>query len=82
MSAFSAKPLRKCGRVHLTVSSLQETHLEMNWITDCNHPLDVVPDIIALYEKDPRERNVGTKNCIIFNKKDKNIANMGNFFFN
>lgn len=65
ISVFSAKPPRKCGRVHLTVSSLQETYLEMNWITDCSHPLDVVPDIIALYEKDPRERNVGIEIIII-----------------
>lgn len=30
----------------------------MNWITECGHPLDVKPEIVALYDKNPRDRNV------------------------
>ncbi|GJQ74573.1 hypothetical protein Trydic_g21434 [Trypoxylus dichotomus] len=45
--------LTKCGKVHLTVSSLPDRYIEMNWITKCD-TLDEVPDFISLYSQDPR----------------------------
>lgn len=45
---------RQCGNVHITVSSLKEAYLELNWITDCYHPLDVKPKYIALFDKEPK----------------------------
>jgi hypothetical protein len=48
---------RKCGRVHLTVSASQDTHLELNWITECPHPDNLRPDYIALYNYDLKDRN-------------------------
>uniref|UniRef100_A0A1Y1M5P8 Phosphatidylinositol-specific phospholipase C X domain-containing protein n=2 Tax=Photinus pyralis TaxID=7054 RepID=A0A1Y1M5P8_PHOPY len=49
--------LDKCGKVHLTVSSLEETYLELNWVTKCDSMYDMVPDEIALYDKNPLDRN-------------------------
>ncbi|KAF5301496.1 hypothetical protein FQR65_LT08799 [Abscondita terminalis] len=46
-----------CGKVHLTVSSLEDTYLELNWVTKCNKPTDLVPDEIALYDRNPLDRN-------------------------
>lgn len=51
--AVRSSSKRKCGKVHITVSSLKEAYLELNWITDCDHPLDVEPTHIALYTADP-----------------------------
>lgn len=51
--AVKTSSFRKCGRVHITVSSFKEAYLELNWITDCDHPLDTPPSVIALFDKDP-----------------------------
>lgn len=48
---------KKCGRVHITVSSLKETYLELNWITKCDKARDVKPDFIAMYDYNPKERH-------------------------
>ncbi|KAK9736613.1 hypothetical protein QE152_g11442 [Popillia japonica] len=45
--------LSKCGKVHLTVSSLKDSFLEMNWLMTCDSSGEA-PDIIALYNQDPR----------------------------
>jgi hypothetical protein len=42
----------------LTVSASQDTHLELNWITECPHPDNLRPDYIALYNYDLKDRNV------------------------
>lgn len=49
--------LDRCGKVHLTVSSLEDTYLELNWVTKCDPMYDMVPDEIALYDKNPLDRN-------------------------
>ncbi|XP_065170050.1 uncharacterized protein [Atheta coriaria] len=48
---------RKCGKVHLTVSSLKDTYLEMNWISKCDKARDIKPDYIGLFDYNPRDRN-------------------------
>lgn len=48
--------LGSCGNVHLTVSSLQDNHLELNWVTkDCN--ATIRPDYIVLSTKNLKERD-------------------------
>lgn len=56
MFSVQSSSKRKCGRVHITISSFKETYLEINWINDCFHPLDIEPTFIVLYDKDPRGR--------------------------
>lgn len=51
----------ECGRVHLTVSSLEDTYLELNWITNCGSLGDVIPEYILLSSKNVRERYVSTR---------------------
>lgn len=55
---FFATGTRKCGKVHLTVSSLKDTYLEMNWISKCDKARDIKPDYIGLFDYNPRDRNV------------------------
>lgn len=43
--------------MHLTVSSLKDGYLELNWITECSQH-DIKPEFIALYDSNPKERNV------------------------
>lgn len=50
--------LGRCGAVHLTVSSLGDTYLELNWVTNCDHPDDIKPEEIGLYDRNPLFRNV------------------------
>ncbi|KAJ8910752.1 hypothetical protein NQ315_017209, partial [Exocentrus adspersus] len=47
----------ECGRVHLTVSSLEDTYLELNWVTNCGSLGDAIPDHILLSSKNIRDRN-------------------------
>ncbi|KAG5900529.1 hypothetical protein JTB14_022836 [Gonioctena quinquepunctata] len=53
----SSRGTSQCGRVHLTVSTLKDTFLELNWITDCNEG-DIIPEYIVFSSKnlqDPDE---------------------------
>lgn len=54
----------KCGEVHITVSSLKDVYLELNWITDCNQRLDTLPSHIALYDVEPENK----VNVYVFSK--------------
>ncbi|KAJ8982728.1 hypothetical protein NQ317_019519, partial [Molorchus minor] len=58
-----------CGKVHITVSSLQDTYLELNWITDCG-TLDIVPDYILLSSKNIQERNEDPNMIVQINFSD------------
>lgn len=51
----SAKPTttphqNKCGRVHITISSLNNSLIELNWITNCN---STPPAVISLFNQNP-----------------------------
>nr|CAH7746713.1 unnamed protein product [Callosobruchus chinensis] len=46
-----------CGKVHLTVSSQHHSHLELNWVTDCDHNDALLPEHILLSSKNVAERD-------------------------
>nr|XP_023026209.1 uncharacterized protein LOC111514202 [Leptinotarsa decemlineata] len=46
----------QCGRVHITVSSLRGTFLEMHWITDCNNG-ETIPEYIILSSRNVQDRD-------------------------
>ncbi|XP_017772229.1 PREDICTED: PI-PLC X domain-containing protein 1 [Nicrophorus vespilloides] len=64
--------IRKCGKVHLTISSLKDTYIEMNWITKCDKARDIKPDYIALYDYNPKDRHEPTPPKIVLNANDFN----------
>ncbi|XP_049820992.1 PI-PLC X domain-containing protein 1 isoform X2 [Aethina tumida] len=57
---------RRCGNVHLTVSSDPQSYIEINWITNCEEG-EVRPEYIALYPKNIVDRDEGVQPLLRLN---------------
>lgn len=58
-----------CGKVHITVSPLQDNYLELNWITrNCNSITK--PDYIVLSTKNLRDRDVSVTILMLSSLKE------------